>query len=346
MENFWYRNPQSGLLEVKEFAADAQLQLLRIADPVATALVQGFTQPDVIGDKIFTPVRMAKETGRFPAFGKEAFMIPANIKRAIGEKVQRILTQSGYVTQSLSEYALAATIENRERNEWAGTPDSLLTAKLSAVMSKIALYREKLQAVLATTAGNYGTGLALSGAAKKWGGATATGDPVQDMLDMNQLILKNNGRYANKAWFSIGAWMLFIQNPAVLNRIKYGGSPISPAQMTARAAAELLQVDEVLIGKSVYGTPGALGADGGVNKTAPTMGFLWDSVQSNNAGLAIVGTGGGIEPAFGYTWERMNSPVVESYYENQTKSQVWDYEHFFDPAITLNTAGGLYYGLA
>jgi hypothetical protein len=60
----------------------------------------------------------------------------------------------------------------------------------------------------------------------------------------------------------------------------------------------------------------------------------------------IVGSGGGIEPAFGYTWERMNSPVVESYYENQTKSQVWDYEHFFDPAVTLNSAGGQYYSLA
>jgi hypothetical protein len=76
------------------------------------------------------------------------------------------------------------------------------------------------------------------------------------------------------------------------------------------------------------------------------MSYVWDSVQSANAGCAIVGTAGGIEPAFGYTYERANSPVVESYYENQTKSQVYDYEHFFDAAVTLTSAGGQYYSLA
>jgi len=364
MRDLFYRNPQTGLLEFadvnfkpqtasryerdekgilikapKEFAANAELGLLRIADPVATALVQGFTNQELIGDKLFTPVRMAKESGRFPAFGKEAFIIPANIKRAIGQKVQRVQTQSGYVTQALSEYALGVAIENRERNEWAGTPDMLLNMKLNAVTQKIALYREQLQATLATTAANYDTGLAVSGAGKAW---ETAGDPVKDMLDMQELILKKNGRFANKAFFSWGAWLLFINNSAVLNRIKYGGTAISPAQMSPAAAAQLLQVDEVLIGKAVYG----YGSDGGVKKSAPTMAFAWDSVQANNAGLMIVGSGGGVESAFGYTWERINSPIVESYYDNATKSQVWDYEHFFDPAITLNSAGGFYYSLA
>jgi hypothetical protein len=340
MKNTYYvRNPQTGLLEVKEFAADSQLALLRVSDPVATALVQGYTNAEVVGDKLFTSVRMAKETGRFPAFGKEAFIIPANIKRAIGERVQRVQVQTGYITMSLSEYALGVAIENRERNEWAGSPDMLLNGKLLTVTQKISLYREKLQAILATTAGNYAAGLAINGSGKAW---ATTGDPVQDMLDLNYAILKQNGRMANKAWFSPGAWLLFINNTAVLNRIKYGGEPITPAQMSPAAAAQLLQVDEVLIGKAVYGT----GSDGGVKKSAPTMSFIWESVQANNAGLMIVGSGAGIEPAFGYTWERLNSPVVESYYENQTKSQVWDYEHFFDPAITLNSAGGLYYSLA
>lgn len=336
------RNPQSGLLETKEFA-ESGLSLLRIADPVATALVQGYTNAEVIGDKLFTSVRMAKETGRFPAFGKEAFVIPANMKRPVGARVQRILTQSGYVTQSLDEYALGTQIENRERNEWAGAPDMLVNAKLFAVTQKIAIYREILQATLATTAGSYDTGNAVSGAAKAW---ATTGDPVADMLDLHEIILKKNGRMANKAFFSWGAWLLFINNLAVLNRIKYGGTPITPAQMTTTAAAQLLQVDEVLVGKSVYGYPGDEGATGPPKRTQPTMAFVWDKVQANNAGLMIVGSGGGIEPAFGYTWERMNSPVVESYYENQTKSQVWDYEHFFTPAVTLNTAGALYYSLA
>lgn len=342
MKNMIYmRNPESGLLETKEFA-DAQLGLLRIADPVATSLVQGFTNADLIGDKFFPSVRMAKETGRFPAFGKEAWFIPANIKRAIGEKVQRIQTQTGYITMALSEYALGVAIENRERNEWAGSPDMLVNGKLMQVADKIALFREKLQATLLTTAGSYGTGLATSGAGKAW---ATTGDPVKDMLQLIQDVQSQIGKRPNKVWFTPTSWLLFINNTAVLNRIKYGGSPITPAQMSISAVAQLLQVEEVAVGYSVYSN--TTYTDGGVKKKTVASSYIWDSVvQSSNAGCAFVGKGGGIEASFGYTYERMNSPVIESYYDNSTKSQVWDYEHFFDPAVTLPEAGGMYYSLA
>jgi hypothetical protein len=344
MKNLVYvRNPQTGALDVKEFAV-AELGLLRIADPVATSLVQGFTNAEMIGDQILTPVKMAKETGRFPAFGKEAFVIPYdNIKRAVGEKVQRVQMQTGYVTQSLDEYALGVTLENRERNEWAGSPDLLLNGKLKVVVDKIAGYREYAQSKLITTYTNYDSNLRFSGAAKAW---ASTGDPVKDGRQLILDVQKYNGRRPNVFWFNPTSWELFINNTAVLNRIKYGGEPITPAQMSTQAAAQLLQVEKVVVGYAVAGSPSAPGSEGGVKKSAVTMSYLWEATNSSCAGCAIVGTGGGIEPAFGYTWERMNSPVVESYYENRTKSQVWDYEHFFSPAITLNTAGGIYYSIA
>ena len=340
----YVRNPQTGLLDVKEFASDSALALLRIADPVSTALVQGYSNAQMIGDKLFTPVRMAKETGRFPAFGKEVFVIPTNLKRAIGGRVQRIQVETGYVTMSLSEYALGAALENRERNEWAGAPDMLLNGKLNVVAGKIALLREQSQAVLATTNGSYLSGLSISGASKAW---ASTGDAVKDMLDLILLVQSYNGTRPNKVWFSPAGWSLWRRNKAVLDLLKYQGTPLNPAQVTQQGTAALLEVQEVLIGYAVVGTgSGSAITDGGKNKSALAMSYLWDSVQSANAGCMIVGSGGGIEPAFGYTWERMNSPVVESYYENQTKSQVWDYEHFFDPAVTLNSAGGQYYSLA
>lgn len=348
MKNLVYiPNLQTMSYDVKEFA-DGQLGLLRISDPISQKIVQGWMpQVDLIGDKIFRPVKMPKETGRFPAFGKEAFFIPGNIKRSIGEKVQRIQTQTGYVPMSLSEYALGVAIENRERNEWAGSPDLLLTGKLNTVTSKVALYREKLQAILATTNGSYLSGLSTSGAAKKWGGATPTGDAVKDMLDLILLVQSYNGVRPNLVWFSPAAWALWRRNPAVLDLIKYQGTQGNPAQVTTQGTAALLEVPSVVVGYAVSAIDtSTVITDGGKGKSAPVQSYLWDSVQSANAGCAIVGSGGGIEPAFGYTWERENSPVVESYYDNSTKSQVWDYEHFFDPAVTLNSAGGQYYSLA
>jgi len=336
------RNPDTGAVEFKEFASDASLGLLRIADPVSTSLVQGFTNADYEGDKLFTSVRMAKESGRFPAFGKEIFVIPTDLKRSIGGKVARILAQSGYIQMSLSEYALGTSIENRERNEWAGTPESLLNWKLNTVAGKIALLREKNQAVLATTNGSYATGLSNSGASKAW---ASTGDAVKDMQDLILLIQSYNGVPPNKVWFSPGAWSLWRRNKAVLDTIKFGSNSASPANVTKELTAQLLEVKEVIVPRAVYGT-GGKGGEGGKGKADLTMAYLWDSVQANNAGAMIVGTGSGIEPAFGYTYERLNSPVIESYYENQTKSQVWDYEHFFDAAVTLTSAGGQYYSLA
>lgn len=369
-EKLFYRNPSTGLLEtkdfsekipthqryektydvngnqkieLKEFASDAQLGLLRIADPVSTSLVQGWMpQTELIGDQIFTPLRMAKESGKFPAFGKEAFVIPTDLKRAIGGKVARILTQSGSVQMALSEYALGTAIENRERNEWAGSPEMLLNSKLNTVASKIALLREKNQAVLATTAGSYLSGLATSGASKAW---ASTGDAVKDALDLILLVQQYNGVRPNVWWFSPGAWALWRRNTAVIDLMKFQGTMNSPARVTKEGTAALLEVQKVIVGYAVYGT-GGKGGEGGKGKADLTMAYLWDSVQANNAGCAIVGTAGGIEPAFGYTYERMNSPIVESYYDNTTKSQVWDYEHFFDAAVTLNSAGGMYYSLA
>lgn len=328
-----------GALERKEFA-DAQLGLLRIADPVATSVVQGFTNADYVGDILFPSLRMEKETGRMPAFGKEVFVIPANIKRAIGEKVQRVNVQSGYVTMALSEYALGVAVENRERNEWAGDPDMLVNGKLTVVSEKIALYRENLQATLATNSSNYATANKQDGSGLGWAG---DGNPIVDMRKGWKAIRASIGRRPNVAWFTPQAWELFINNRKVLERIVYGGA-IIPATITEAMVASLLQVDKVIVAYAVNGT--GTNTDGGVKKTGLTMGYVWEPSGNAFAGLAFVGKAAGIEPSFGYTYERKNSPVVESYYDNTTKSQVWDYEHFFDPSITLAEAGYLIYNVA
>jgi hypothetical protein len=364
MEKIWYRNPK-GELELREFSdkapvqmwdrgapggvalkefSDAQLGLLRIADPVQTTLVQGYALPEAVGDKIFTSVRMAKETGRFPSFGKEAFFIPGNAKRPVGGEVQRVNVQNGYVLMELSEYAQGVALENRERNEWAGSPDLLLTSKLNVVTSRIARLREKAQATLLTTYGNYGTGLGLSGAAKAW---ASTGDPVADFLDMILLVRKTIGSRPQVGWCTPTAWRKIRSNKAVQQLIRYGGTPATPAQITYQAFAQLLELDEFIVGYATYATDtSSLVTDGAPLKSATTDGYIWESVNSSCAGVVVRGSGGGIEPAFGYTWERLNSPIVESWYDNKTKSQVWDYEHFFDPAITLNTAGAMLYSIA
>jgi hypothetical protein len=341
---YWDRQSEGGI-QLKEFA-DGALGLLRIADPIQTDLVQGYKLPETIGDKLLTPVKVEKESGRFPAFGKEALFIPGNLKRGLGDVVQRVPVQNGYVQISLSEYALGVGIENRERNESAISFDMLLTSKLNVVNGRVARYRELAQAKLITTYTNYPSGNYSSGAAKKW---ATTGTPIADMRALVLQIRKTTGQRPNKAWFTPTSWELLINNADTKMTLKglvnFGsleGGMVTPAMVAAA-----LQIDEVLIGYATYATDtSSTQTSGAPGQASPTDGYIWEAVNSTAAGVLVVGTGRGIETAFGYTWERKNSPIVESYYDNATKSQIWDYEHFFDPAITLSNAGAMYYSLA
>ncbi len=365
-ERWLYRNPQSDLIEAKEFSVSqnlpyrqwvkseagivlkefagqqSQLGLLRIADPVLTDLAQGYQpQEGFIGDILFPSVPVPKESGRFPAFGKEMFIIPDGIKRPLGAKVVRMITQNGWIQFGLDEYAEGFDVENREINEWAGTSSQLLVSRQNTLTEQMRLVREQLQMTLATTDTGYATGYALSGVSKAW---ATTGDATKDMLQLIALVRKTNGKQPNVVWFTPTAWFLFTNNPSVFNKIKYGGSPASPAELYTggmNAVAKLLGVQRVVVAWASDGT----GSAGGFNQTDLTMDWLWESVNGACAGCMITGLGWGV-PSFGYTYERLNSPITESWYDNSVKSMKYDTEHFYNSAITKPDGGGLYYALA
>ena len=366
-EKVLYRNPSTGLVEVKEFtsqvsshlrwvrdasgaiqkhpkefAGNSQLGLLRIADPVLTTISQGYQQQEgMIGNELFPEVKTAKESGRFPAFGKEAFIIPTDIKRGIGGKVARMDVQTGWIQTSLSEYALGFDIDNREINEWAGTGDQILVGRQKTLDSKIALVREQNQSILATTTGSYTTGYAMDGAGKAW---ATTGNPITDCIQLINLVRKSNGQVPDLFWFTPTAWWLFTNNQKVIDRIKFGGTPMAPADLYIAgqaAVAKLLGVKKVLVAWAVFGT----GGTGGFNQADLTMDYLWENVNGACAGCCITGLGWMV-PSFGYTYVRLNSPIVESWYDNSVKSMKYDTEHFFDAAVTKTDAGGVYTNLA
>ena len=357
-----YRNPKSGNVELAEYSshgaaqywdrgnkavelkefADAQLGLLRIADPILTNISQGYKpQATFIGNFLFPTVKVPKESGRFPAFGEEILIIPTNLKRAVGGKVQRLNSQTGWIQLALSEYALGFDVENRELNEWAAGSEQLLVGRQNMVNGKIALLREYNQSVLATTTASYATNFALSGAGKLW---ATTGDPIKDMLQLIALVRKANSQQPDLVWFTPNGWYLFTNNVNVINRIKYGGEPADPAQLYTAgeaAVARLLGVNQV----KVAWASDVTGTAGGFNQAAGTPEWTWEITNGACAGCCITGLGWQV-PSFGYTYERDNSPIVESWYDNSVKSMKYDYEHFFDAAVTKTNGGAVYTALA
>lgn len=316
------------------FADNSQLASLRISDPVLTTIAQGYTNEQMIASVLFPEITVQKRTGKFPAFGKEAFKI-YNTKRALRGKVAKMEVVTGSVLMELNEHALGFMIDDAELEESSLTGDvnQLTGMRQKMVSDSLLVEREYNAALLATTSGNYA-------ASNKQNGGTAwasSGDPVADIQVWKEAIRKKIGRYPNTIVFDVVAWNLFINNQKVIDRVKYTQIPFIDESF---AANNLLKLPNVAVGKSLYGT----GSTGGVGETPLTMNDIWSSVQAGNVILAHVENGYGV-PSYGYCYTLQGYPVVSAYRDEGRRSNVYDEIKIYNDAITLADAGFLAYNI-
>lgn len=334
---FYIVRDASGHAQIREFtsAGDYALAQARITDELLTQYSIGYKNQAFVGDNHFPTVTMEKRMGRIPVFGKEVFKSYVTT-RALGAPVTHIVTQEGYLIASLSEHSLGFDVDRQILDEWAGTPDQLLISKQRKVSAGIAMDRELQQAQLATTPANYGTGLATTPTAK-W---STVGDAYVDIDNRITDIIKACGQRPTGMTISYGAFLLLKRNKAILDRIRFQGTQGAPAQVTVATLAALFDMPDIKIGMGIVGD----GTGGGKNQDDLTNAFIWDYFQANCVALAVKGLGWE-ELSFGYTYAKKNSPIVESWWDNKTKSQNYDEQHFFDALVVSDIAGGLLYGM-
>ncbi len=336
-ELFYIKRNSAGIAEAHEFSSgDYALAQERIADELLTQYSVGYKNQDFVGDKHLPIVKMEKRIGRIPAFGQEIFKSYVTT-RSLGAPVQHIETQDGYIITSLSEHSLGFDIDRQILDEWAGTVDQLLLSKQSQVSGGIGLDRELQQAQLATTPAHYATGLATTPSVA-W---SDNGDAYADIDDKISAIVAACGRFPSVMTISYGAYRLLKRNKSILDRIRYQGTQGAPAKVTTDTLSALFDIPLVQVGRAILG----LGTEGGVNQTALTKTFVWDHFETNCVALAVTGLGWQ-ELSFGYTYQKNLSPIVESWWDNRTKSQNYDEQHFFDALGVSNEAGGLLYGMS
>lgn len=79
-----------------------------------------------------------------------------------------------------------------------------------------------------------------------------TCDPIQ-LFDQLKLQMEEEGRRSpNKLTLGAKAFNALKNNPALLERVKFGGSTENPATVTENVLAQLFGIDEVLVSKSTY----------------------------------------------------------------------------------------------
>jgi hypothetical protein len=324
-----------GKPRIVEFG-DPVLAAARIQDPILTTQSQGFRNTDLIGDLFFPMVPTEKETGRFPAWGKEAWKLHFT-KRSLRGEVAHMEAVQGYIKLEEDEHSLGFELDDREADEYAVGRESMMFTRQTMVDDALALEREINRAIALTTYGNYNAGNYQSGSGFAW---NASGDPITHFQAGREAIRAKIGKYPNVAAFDPTAWNKFRNNAAVRDRIKYSGSFAERAMVSLAAAAELLEVDQVVVGKAVYtGTifPGA-------GETAAVTGDVWGAVQAGNAILAYRALGI-MTPGFGMGAAKKGYPKTTSYRWERTKSWVYETEQIYADVVTLKDAAYLMYGI-
>jgi hypothetical protein len=294
---------------------------IRVVDPVLSSVAQGYNIQDMVGSNLFPRVPVKTRGGQIIEFGKDAFKLYAS-KRSPGGRTARI--QFGYAGKpfALLQDAIEVPMPREHIQDAAITPGIDLGQRAVTVgMRNMLLSLEVDQAVLATTAANYGAGnkVTLAGATK-W--SASTGTPLTDVDTAREAIRQACGMYPTVMVMSAVAFNACKNNPNIVSRFQYNGQAGTDAsQITPAMLAGLFNVKQVIVGAGVYWNDAGVSID------------IW----GNNVVLAYVPFGSQSleEPSFGYTYTLDGNPLVEApYWEQPVKS--WVYGVTFERAPVLS----------
>lgn len=270
--------------------------LLQKQDTLLTKLALGYSNPAFAGTALFPEVMVPKENVRVPEYGKEALKV-YNAERALRAESNVLEPDDITLTDvKLREYDLAFPIDYREIDT---TRDifNLQQYATNSVMEALKLRQEKNIADLATNAANYGTNnkITLAGTSQ-WSHASST--PILQMATARAAIRTASGRYPNTLLIGAAAYEALREHATILDKIKYTQRGVA----TPEILASLFNVDEVVIGQSIY---------------VSTTGTFTD-VWGDYAVLAYVAKSPAEQrnpyaPSFGYTLTHESFPSVDTY---------------------------------
>jgi hypothetical protein len=300
------------------------LKEVRIIDPVLSRYAQGFNQAELIWSKIAPPVSVTASGGQVLEFGKEAFRL-YNSSRAPGGATKRISFGYAGKPYALRQKSLEGQLPREHiRDARAVLGIDLQQRAVNLPLRALQLELEYDVAQLVTTDTNYASGHAPTILANDKWDAYTTSNPIVQIKNARELIRSKTGMYPNKLALGAKPWEALKDHPKILERYQYS----TVAILTLAMVAEVLSLDEIIVGKSTF---------------ADENDELQD-VWGNYAVLFNQPMGTTYEvPAFAYTYTMQGHPLVEqSYYENNSKTWYFPVTYEREPVMASNIAGYLF----
>lgn len=299
----------------------------RVVDPVLSQVALGYRNAAYIGTTLMPIISCPKSGVRLMKFGKEAF-VKYNMRRAPGADTATV--QYGYASDPIA--LVQDALNGKVPREWLRDAESIPlvshgTRAINNVMNSMHLGLEIEIAEIAMNPDNYGSNnkITLSGSDKWTSPDSKLGKTIRDYRES---IRSQIGVYPNKFQLSPGDFNAIKEHPEVTERFKYTSSD----SITEKMLANFFEVDEVVVGKSVW-TP---------DESSPLR-DCW-----NHSTLTYVPPEGQREmdsPSYGYTYVLDEHPLVEEAWFNKNKKS-WMYPTEFErrPYLTSMEAGFLIQG--
>jgi hypothetical protein len=310
-------------------------------DQVLTNVSVGWPNNALVGEQLFPTVRIAKQSGKYYVFGREAWVAETSDLRAPGTEANEV---PGFTVSLDTFYAqehalqIAVTDEEREMVDSQFAPERDGT---NLVTSKIWLAREVAMQGLVSVAANYASGLSttLSATTTAWSAyatnpGTNVGHPISDIRTAMRAVHAKIFMEPNTAIIPYVVMSYLEDHPDIIARIQYSERAI----LTPEIIAAVFGIQKVIVPGVAVGTAsvGALG-------NAVTAGYLW----GKDVILAWVPPAPGLKvPAFAYefSWTYGGTPqIVDRWREEKRASDLIRVRRRYDLKLTgleINPASG------
>ena len=302
----------------------AHLKALRQVDPVLTQLAVGYRQATFIGEQVMPVVNVEKEGIRVPAYGKASFVEYQTERAPHAASNVLTLDKATMLPVVLEEHDLAAGVDYREQAESMFDEKAKATRRVTA---GIELRQELDIARLIQDKTVYQSGLSLDlSTAKQW--SAADSDPQKNIADAKESVRAACGARPNVLVVGASVLKALKFNPTLLAML---GSGNALKMLTVDQLKVLLELDDIIVGDSVYSPDG--------KKLADVWGKFASLIVRPKSGES-----GGDEgvPSFGYTFRKRGMPFVDRYPGEGNKVEYVRYTDIRKAAVVGGACGYLF----
>ncbi|MEM4625653.1 MAG: hypothetical protein QXJ28_02740 [Candidatus Pacearchaeota archaeon] len=295
-------------------------------DPVLTGVAVAFKFPENSGFSLFPVITHDRSDGKIAKFGKESFKL-VNSSRAMGANTKHVTYAVEYVPVTLDRKSLANGVDRDEYSE-AVDPVAkkllLQKSRVNMLMGQIGIEIENQQATLAQNPANYD-----DDHKKKLDGTTnkkisdPNSDPIAYFDEAKEAIRASTGQYPNTCLISADVWVKLKRHPKMLTQV-----PVSQVQtLTINTLAEIIEIPRIVIAQSVFSQDGKNIKD--IWRKSIILAYVPENPESTE------------EPAFGYSPRKEGYPIIESWYDEDSTSDIVRVEDYIGVHMACPEAGYL-----